>query len=123
MRSFKDTRGRSWFDIVGEMVGQVDMTVNYPGTIRGFHSHDFKTEWFFAVTGEFKLVMTDPEETVYMSQGDVVRIDPRRWHGYQVLGEKEAIMLEYSTQKHNLKNPDDKRKPFDAFNKWEKERK
>ena len=123
MRTFKDTRGRSWFDIVPEMVGQIDITANYPGTIRGFHSHDFKTEWFFAITGNFKLVLTDPDEIIYMSAGDCVRIEPGRWHGYQVLGIEESIMLEYSTHKHNLKNPDDKKKPYNAFDKWEKEKK
>ena len=105
------------------MKGQIDVTTNYPGTIRAFHYHDIKTEWMFCVVGEFKFVLTDPEEVIFMSQGDVVKVDPKRWHGYQALGEERAIMLEYSTHKHDLKNPDDKRKPYDAFDKWEKEKK
>lgn len=123
MRIFKDTRGKSWFDLVPEMAGQIDITYNYPGTIRGFHCHEYKTEIFFAVTGEFKLVLTNPDEIVYMSQGDALKIAPNRWHGYQVLGDKPAIMFEWSSLKFNLDKPDDKRKPYDAFDKWQKERK
>lgn len=123
MRIFKDTRGKSWFDIVPEMDWQVDVTVSYPGTVRAFHHHYGKTEWMFVVVGEFKFVLTDPDETVFLSQGEVVRIDPERWHGYQALGDQPGIMMEISTAKHDLANPDDQRKPWDTFDDWEKERK
>lgn len=124
MRTFKDTRGKSWFDIVPEMEGwQVDFAMNYPGAIRAFHHHEYKTEWFFVVIGEFKLVLTDPDETLYISQGDVVRIDPGRWHGYQGLGLQPAIMMEVSNAKHDLDNPDDQKMPWNAFDDWEMERK
>lgn len=123
MRSYKDTRGKSWYDIISEVNGQIDITVNYPGTIRAFHWHDKKTEWMFVVTGEVKFVLTDPKEVIYASQGECVKIDPHRWHGYQVLGDKEAIVLEYADKKHDVDNPDDERKPYQTFDLWEKERK
>lgn len=123
MRTFKDTRGKSWFDIVPEMDWQVDITLSYPGTIRGFHHHSHKTEWMFAILGEFKFVLTNPDEIVFLSQGEVVKIDTDRWHGYQVLGERLGIMMEISDAKHDLSNPDDQRKPWNAFDSWEKERK
>jgi dTDP-4-dehydrorhamnose 3,5-epimerase-like enzyme len=123
MRSFRDTRGKSWYDIVPEMDGQIDITVNYPDTIRAFHWHDQKTEWMFVVTGEVKFVLTDPYEEVFCSQGDVVKIDPKRWHGYQALGNAPAIVMEYGNKKHDLKNPDDKREEWNKFHAWTKERK
>lgn len=123
MRIFRDTRGRSWFDVVPEIPPQVDVTVSYPNTIRAFHCHEHKTEWMFVILGEFKFVLTNPDETVYLSQGDVVTIIPGRWHGYQVLGDRAGIMMEVATHKHNLANPDDQRKPWDEFDNWEKERK
>lgn len=122
MRHFKDTRGKSWYDIIPEVDGQIDITVNYPGTIRAFHRHEQKVEWMAVITGEVKFVLTDPDEEFYASQGDVIRIDPLRWHGYQAL-QKEAIVLEYSDKKHDLSKPDDQRKPYDAFHLWQKEKK
>jgi len=124
MRKFRDTRGKSWFDIVSEMDWQVDITESYPGTIRAFHHHLHKTEWMFVVLGEFKFVLTNPDAVVFLSQGDFLKIDPERWHGYQALSsEVTGIMMEVSTSKHDLANPDDQRKPWDAFDDWEKEKK
>lgn len=131
MRSFKDTRGKSWYDIVPEMEGQIDITVNYPGTIRAFHWHNKKTEWMFVITGEVRFILTDPQKNgepvntqeIFASQGECVRIEPHKWHGYQALGDKEAIVLEYADHKHDLKKPDDERKPWDTFSQWKKERK
>ena len=121
MRTFKDTRGKSWFDIVPEMGWQVDITLSYPGTIRAFHHHYHKTEWMFVILGEFKFVLTNPDEIVYLSQGECIRIDPERWHGYQAL--QFGIILEIATAKHDVDNPDDQRKPWNIFDDWEKERK
>ena len=67
MRKFKDTRGKSWYDIVKPMKGQIDVTINYPETIRAFHYHATKTEWMFVVEGEFKFVLTNPDEITYLS--------------------------------------------------------
>jgi dTDP-4-dehydrorhamnose 3,5-epimerase len=124
MRNFKDTRGKSWYDLVPEMDGQIDITVNYPGTIRAFHWHDKKIEWMFIVEGEVKFVLTDPMETIYATQGDCVKIEPHRWHGYQALGDKQVIVLEYADKKHDVENPDDERKPYNSFGEeWKKEKK
>jgi len=123
MRTFRDTRGKSWFDIVSQADWQIDVTVSYPGTIRAFHHHYHKIEWMFVILGEFKFVLTDPDEIVFLSQGDVIRIDPGRWHGYQALGGQSGIMLEVATAKHSLTDPDDQRKPWNTFDSWEKARK
>jgi len=123
MRKFKDTRGRSWFDIVTKSPYQVDITVSYPGTVRAFHYHDYKTEWMFAVRGHYKFVLTDPMEIVYLSEDEVVEITPGRWHGYQNIGTDEGIIMEIADKRHNLDNPDDKRKPYNEFDNWEKEKK
>ncbi len=121
MRTFKDTRGRSYYDIVPEIDGQVDITHNYSGTIRGFHYHDKKREWMFAVTGNFKFVLTNPKEVVYVSGGEVIEIAPKRWHAYQAL--TSGIMMEYADIKFNVEKPDDLKKPYDTFDKWEIEKK
>lgn len=123
MRWFKDTRGKSFFDIVPEMDWQIDVTISYPGTVRAFHHHYHKIEWMFVVVGEFKFVLTNPDEIIYLSQGECIKINPGRWHGYQALAEQPGIVIEIATAKHDLANPDDQRKPWNEFDDWEKERK
>lgn len=123
MRINKDTRGRSYYDIFTEEKGQTDLSINYPGTIRGFHMHKTTDEWWFAVSGQFKVVLTNPKEIIYMSEGDLIQIDKGRWHGFQVLGNEIGIMLEHTEKKYNVENPDDFKKPWNTFDKWEIERK
>lgn len=120
MRQFKDTRGKSWFDVF-PIKEQIDITHNYKGTIRAFHRHQKKEEWMFVILGEFKFVLTNPLEIIYASQGETIKIGPNRWHGYQAL--TEGIVMEYGTEKHDLENPDDEREVWDKFNNWEKEKK
>jgi dTDP-4-dehydrorhamnose 3,5-epimerase-like enzyme len=57
-RIFKDIRGKSLFDIFSSIKGQVDITFNYKDTVRAFHLHQKKDEFFFVVSGEFKFVLT-----------------------------------------------------------------
>ena len=126
MRTFKDTRGKSWFNVFDNMNGQVDITVSYPGTIRGFHHHKIQTEWWFVIQGEYKFVFKkkgEPKEIKYLSPGEVAKIEPNTWHGYQVLGNQTGIIIEFASEKFNVKKPDDQRKPYNAFDDWKKEKK
>lgn len=123
MRTFKDTRGRSWFDLVSEIPWQVDMTVSYPGTIRAFHLHKEKIEWLFVARGQFQFILTDPQEEVFLSEGEMIAVTPGRWHGYKNIGETEGIVIEIADQKHSLEVPDDYREQWNKFADWEKVKK
>lgn len=123
MRTNKDTRGQSHFDVFEKQEGQTDVSYNFPEVIRAFHLHKKKDEWWFCIKGKFKVVLNNPLETHYLSSGDKIFIAKDRWHGFQVLGSEPAIMLEYCDKKHDLENPDDCRKPYNEFDGWEIERK
>lgn len=122
VRVFKDGRGKDWFNIIPKMSGQLDVKIDYPGTIRAFHYHEKKTEWFFVVRGNYKFYLTNPKEIVYLSQGELIKIAPKRWHGYQALGIEETIILEYYQGKYDPQEIDDKRAPYNKFYKWKPER-
>ena len=121
MKTFKDTRGKSFFDIIPDGSSQINISYNYPGTIKAFHLHKKQTDYFFCISGEIKLVLTNPEEVFYMSQGDIQEIKPNRWHGFQVLGQEVAIMLEYATQKYAP--ADEEREFWQKFDIWDIEKK
>jgi len=123
LRNHKDTRGRSYYDLFESQQGQTDISYNYPGTIRAFHQHLKKDETWVCVRGDFKVVLSDPLDTIYLSEGERVLIERGRWHGFQVLGADLAIMLEFTTEKHDEDNLDDYRKPYNAFDEWETEKK
>ena len=125
MRTNKDTRGRCWYDVVPIKEGQVDVAYNYPGTVRAFHYHHHKHEIMMVLEGEFKFVLAVSGEKVvkYLSQGDQIDIKPGCWHGYQVIGDKPGIILEWADEKHDVENPDDDREVWDKFDDWEVEKK
>lgn len=123
MRTNKDTRGKSWFDIFEAQDGQTDLSVNYPGVIRAFHLHKNKDETWVVADGEFKVVLSGPIKVFYPSQGEEVFIKRGRWHGFQVLGNELGIMIEYTTIKHMDDPEDDYRKPYNEFDSWEIEKK
>ena len=123
MRINKDTRGKGFYDIFPKQDGQTDISFSYPGAIRAFHCHKVKTEWFFCAGGIIELVLTDPFEIHYMEKGDMIEIAPHRWHGFRILGDELGVMLEYSSHKFDLEDPDDLRAPFDKYHDWKIERK
>lgn len=123
MRIHKDTRGKGFYDIFPSQPGQTDISFSYPGTIRAFHCHKIKTEWFFCAGGIIELVLTDPFEIIYMEKGDMVEIKFGRWHGFRILGDEIGVMLEYSDHKFDLNDPDDLRAPYNKYHDWKIEKK
>lgn len=54
----------------------------------------------------------------YLSEGDILHIPKGLWHGLQVLGNEEAIMIYHITEKYNQDTPDEERAPWDSFYDW-----
>lgn len=118
MRNIVNDRGASWFDIVEECPGQIDITYTNPGAVRAFHMHRSTKEWIFVVSGTFKFVFTDPDEQIVATPGDVVIVAPGRWHGIQNTSDVVGIYMEYADRKFEITDPDDLVKPPDTFHKW-----
>jgi dTDP-4-dehydrorhamnose 3,5-epimerase len=125
MRTNKDTRGKCWYDVLPIKEGQVDIACNYPGTVRAFHYHYKKREIMMVLQGEFKFVVTKSGKKIvqYLSPGESIEIEPGCWHGYQVIGGKPGIILEWADEKHDVEKPDDDREVWNKFDDWEVERK
>jgi len=123
-KEFKDTRGRSWFNVFPEMEGQLNFSILYPNTIKAFHRHQNQEDWVLCVYGDIKVVTSgDDTKEHFLTQGDTLRIPKNTWHGFQALAEREAGMIYYCTKKYDPKEPDEEREDFDKFNSWELEKK
>lgn len=211
MRKFKDDRNRSYCDVFPAIgVGDINISVMYPGTIKAFHRHQKQDDYWFIVKGNIRAVVAtelppttskqyvtdwipeyisrsdgisyataeflkyeeDPrfmglmieskteQKTIadmgtafkvpkfylettqygrfytekvenhppqvsehYLSEGDILHIPAGAWHGLQVLGNEDAIMIYHITNKYDPKNPDEERAPWDKFHNWEFSRK
>ncbi len=128
---FKDARGRGKYGLFSDLVdGQINISYSYPGTIRAFHRHEKQWDNWLVVKGNLEVVLyTEPPmfyseleklELHYLSEGDdVLKIPPSVWHGFRVLGNEEAVLLYYVTNKYNPANPDEEREKWNAFYNWE----
>lgn len=74
----------------------------------------------------FTITESLPDNTTevhYLGEGDRLHIPKNVWHGLQVLGNEEAIMIYHITEKYNPRVPDEERAPWDKFYSWEISRK
>lgn len=131
MIAFKDDRGRSYNNVFQEVInGDINVAVLYPGTIKAFHRHQRQDDWWFVAKGQLRAVtvfvnsQNYPEVRVhYLSEGELLHIPRNIWHGLQVLGNEEVVMMYHITNKYNPTNPDEERAPYNEFFDWSISRK
>lgn len=102
--------------------GQVYMTTAYPGVTKAWHYHKLQTDHFVCVKGMMKVVLYDDREGS-PTRGEIneffigdfnpllVEIPPLVYHGFKCIGESEAIVVNYTTEAYNYKEPDEHRLP------------
>lgn len=114
-----DDRARRSNDIFGaahgvNMEGAVNLTWAYPGRVVAWHRHRTQTDHWFVIKGYLKVGLMDDDRNLrwaYLGENDrrVLSIPPGIWHGYMVLGSREAVLMYYVTAKYNVANPDEER--------------
>lgn len=115
-----DDRARRTCDVFGEATpGDINITWAYPGRIVAWHRHQRQTDHWYLIKGHLKVGLMDDDRNVrwvYLSetQRRTLSIPPGIWHGYMVLGNEEAILLYYITEKYNLEQPDEERMSVEA---------
>ena len=132
LKVFKDQRGylfealRNDDKIYQGKFGQVLISTSKPGTMRAWHMHEKQTDYTCCIKG--KILLTTAIENkkgktkikkyiLGENKPRLVRVPPNTWHGYKALGKKEAVVLYVMDKAYNAKNPDEQRKPLDAFGK------
>jgi dTDP-4-dehydrorhamnose 3,5-epimerase len=100
--------------------GQSTFTTAYKGTIKGFHYHEKQDDLWFVATGKVLVVLHDlrPDspthkktETLFAGRDDykLIVIPVGVAHGYKVLSDEPVILIYYTTEAYDPKNPDEKR--------------
>lgn len=129
MRSFKDDRGISYNDVFPSVNnGDINISIVYPWTIKAFHRHKLQDDHWMVIKGNIKVALFDEAlggilNIHYLSEGEFLHIPKEVWHGLQVLGNEEVIMIYHITEKYNEDNPDEERAPWNKFYNWEISRK
>ena len=99
--------------------GQVYISTINPGTIKGFHIHEKKTDIITCVFGQVKFVVVESGKNdelinlyeVHLSPMNrkLVVIPPGLWHGWMCIGNKEAILVNVTTEPFYEHDKDEQR--------------
>lgn len=99
---------------------------SYPGVIRAWHRHiRGQTDFFVVPAGNIKVAVYDDRENS-PTRGEIndfilgednpilLKIPGDCWHGFKVVGDKPAILINMPTKLYDYENPDEERIPYDT---------
>lgn len=101
-------------------------SVSYPGIIRAWHRHHRgQVDYFVCPHGRIKVGIFDDREssptngnldTIIMGEQSqkIVRVPGDCWHGFKVVGDKRATLINFPTNLYDYDDPDEERLPYDT---------
>lgn len=113
----------------GELLGpiaQVYFTTVFPGVVKAWHQHLKQTDRMVCVKGlvRFGFVNDDDRNNIISqeiimegSHPSLVIIPPGIWHGFQNLGQEEAVIINCPNLLYNRSTPDEYRSDPDKFSR------
>jgi dTDP-4-dehydrorhamnose 3,5-epimerase len=101
-------------------------SMSYPGVIRAWHRHTRgQVDHFVCPKGRIKVGIYDDREDS-STQGEVetfiigehnqqvVRIPGECWHGFKVIGNEQAMLINLPSNLYDYEDPDEERLPHDT---------
>ena len=128
LKRFCDERGfflevmrKDWKDLFEEdTISQANHSFTYPGIVRAWHRHiKGQNDYFLTLKGTIKICAYDDKtqelDEVVCSGLDLqlVRVPGVYWHGFKALGDEPSMLLYFTTNLYNAKDPDEQRRPWD----------
>jgi dTDP-4-dehydrorhamnose 3,5-epimerase len=119
--SFTEIIRKDWADLLGEKdpLAQSNLSVTYPNIVRAWHKHERgQTDYFVVVKGALKICAYDDatkELNEVVSTGEnlqVVKVPGHYWHGFKVVGNKQATLVYFTTRLYDPAHPDEIRRPW-----------
>lgn len=115
LKKYTDHRGslmENTFPAIFKEAKHFFVSKSKPGVIRGNHYHLRKSEWFYVIQGECRLVIKDMKtgkkerKLVKASQDIIIHMEPNKSHAFKNVGKEELILLALVNEVHNQEDPD-----------------
>ncbi|MEM3736725.1 MAG: dTDP-4-dehydrorhamnose 3,5-epimerase family protein [Candidatus Bathyarchaeia archaeon] len=99
---------------------------SHPGVIRAWHRHlRGQIDFFTVPSGRIKVAIYDDREgsptcgminefLIGEDKPMLLRIPGDCWHGFKVIGDKPAILINMPTKLYDYANPDEERLPYNS---------
>ena len=124
--SFVEIYRKDWVEFLdGEEIVQANLSMSYPGIIRGWHRHlRGQIDYVYVLQGTMKIVSYDEDEKsstfghlveIIASEKklQVVRIPGHYWHTIMTIGNTPSMMIYAVSKLYDREDPDELRKPWD----------
>lgn len=117
---------RSDWDFYGEEPEMSYFSVSYPGVVRAWHRHTRgQIDHFVCPQGRIKVGIYDDRDdsptkgeldTFVIGEHDqkAIRIPGDCWHGFKVVGDEQAMLINFPTKLYDYEDPDEERLPHDT---------
>jgi len=104
--------------------GQASLAKTYPGVIKAFHYHQKQDDIWFFPAGNAQVVLHDLRadsptrgrtEVFYLGEDNpqIVLIPAGVAHGYRALGNEPAVIVYFTSESYDRRNPDECRIAWD----------
>lgn len=118
---FSEVMRSDWNDLFDkDTIEQANHSVTFPGIIRAWHRHvKGQNDYFLVLKGMIKICAFDEKtcelDEIISGESDLqlVRIPGYYWHGFKALGNKTVMLIYFTTNLYNSKQPDEERRPWD----------
>ena len=101
-------------------------SLSYPGIIRAWHKHvEGQIDHFVCPQGRIKVGIYDDRDdsptkgelntfVIGEHNQQAIRIPGDCWHGFKVVGDEQAMLINFPTKLYDYEDPDEKRIPYDT---------
>ena len=101
-------------------------SVSHPGIVRAWHRHTRgQVDYFICPSGHVKVGIYDERDEsptngelntfiIGEKSQKVVRVPGDCWHGFKVVGDEPALLVNLPTNLYDYDNPDEERLPYDT---------
>ena len=92
-----------------------------PNVVKAWHYHKEQIDKFFCIRGKLMVIVIDEKKEQYSkvvltpSNPRLLIIEKNIYHGFTAIGGEEAWVLNLPTKSYNHDEPDEYRRPFNAF--------
>ena len=117
---FTEAMRTDWKDLFGQdTIAQVNHSLTYPNIIRAWHRHlRGQVDYFLVLKGTAKIGVYDDvtgELDEIVSSGmdlQIVRVPGSFWHGFKAVGNEPTMLVYFTTNLYDSKNPDEERRAW-----------
>ncbi len=117
---FTEAMRTDWTDLFGDdKIAQVNHSYTYPNIIRAWHRHlRGQVDYFLVLKGTAKICVYDDEsgelDEIVSSGMDlqIVRVPGSFWHGFKAVGNEPTMLVYFTTNLYDPKNPDEERRAW-----------